>query len=165
MMKTLFIGGIKSGKSKNAEKYILNSTDRLPIYLATSEAVDEQMQEKILQHQLQRSERFLTIEEPLNLFEALKPIPVPVLIECVSMWINNMLYYKFTAKDIYEQIQKIMALQKDMVFVQNDVSTTIVSQNRLAREFTDINGIVSQMIASQCDEVYHCIAGIPTKIK
>ncbi len=164
-MKTLFIGGIKSGKSKNAEEYILKSTKKLPLYLATSEVVDEEMQEKIDRHQLQRSERFLTIEEPLNLLQAIAPVPTPILVECVSMWINNMLHYGFDADDIYKQIEKIMDMDKDLVFVQNDVSTTVVSDNRLVRQFSDINGIVSQMIASKCDEVYHTVAGISIKIK
>jgi adenosylcobinamide kinase/adenosylcobinamide-phosphate guanylyltransferase len=164
-MKVLFIGGIKSAKSRSAEEYILKSTAQLPVYLATSEIIDEQMQEKIDKHQLQRSERFLTIEEPLNLLQTITPIPTPILLECVSMWINNMLHYGFKAEDIYEQIQKILSLDKDIVFVQNDVGSSIISENRLAREFTDINGIVSQMIASECKEVYHCIAGISVKIK
>ena len=164
-MKTLFIGGIKSGKSQNAEEYILKSTTKLPIYFATSEAIDEEMQERIEKHQLQRSERFLTVEEPLNLVQAITAIPVPILLECISMWINNMLHYGFEAEDIYEQIEKIMALDKDIVFVQNDVSPSIISENKLARKFSDISGVVSQMIASECKEVYHCIAGITTKIK
>ncbi len=164
-MKTLFIGGIKSGKSKLAEEYILKSTTLLPVYLATSEAIDKQMQEKIDRHQLQRSERFLTIEEPLNIIQVIAPVPTPILLECVSMWINNMLHYGFKSEDIYEQIEKIMDLDKEIVFVQNDVSSTLVSTNRLAREFTDINGVVSQMIASGCKEVYHTVAGIAIKIK
>ena len=164
-MKTLFIGGIKSGKSKLAEGYILKSTTLLPVYLATSEAIDIEMQEKIERHQLQRSERFLTIEEPLNIIQAITPVPAPILLECVSMWINNMLHYGFKAEDIYEQIESIMDLDKEIVFVQNDVSSTLISENRLARQFTDINGVVSQIIASKCKEVYHCVAGIAIKIK
>jgi len=164
-MKALFIGGIKSGKSRLAEKYILKSTTELPIYLATSEAMDEAMSERIERHQLERSERFLTIEEPLNLIEIIKPIPVPILLECVSMWINNMLHYGFTCNDIYDQIEKVMALKKDIVFVQNDVGSGIIPDNKLAREFIDISGVVSQMIASECAETYHCIAGIATRIK
>ena len=164
-MKTLFIGGIKSGKSRSAEAYILNSTDQLPVYLATSEAVDREMQEKIERHQLQRSERFLTIEEPLNIKQSIEPVTTPILLECVSMWINNMLHYGFKAEDIYNQIDKIMNMDRDIVFVQNDVSSSIISDNRLVREFIDINGIVSQMITSKCESVYHCIAGISVKIK
>ena len=164
-MKTLFIGGIKSGKSRLAEAYILKSTKALPIYLATSEAMDEAMSERIERHQIERSERFLTIEEPLNLLEVIKPIPTPILLECVSMWINNMLHYGFTCNDIYDHIEKLLALKKDIVFVQNDVGSGIIPENRLAREFIDISGIVSQMIASECDEAYHCIAGIATRIK
>lgn len=164
-MKTLFIGGIKSGKSRLAEQYMLQASSQLPVYLATSEAVDEAMSERIERHQLQRSERFLTIEEPLNLLEVIKPIPTPILLECVSMWINNMLHYGFGAEDIYEQIEKILLLDKEILFVQNDVSGGIIPQNKLAREFVDISGIVSQTIASHSDKVFHCIAGIAMQIK
>ena len=164
-MKTLFIGGIKSGKSYHAEAYTLGISDRIPVYLATSEYVDDALKERIERHKLQRSERFLTVEEPLNLSAVIDPFKSPVLIECITMWMNNMLYHGFSKEDIFNQIDKLLASDKDIVFVQNDVGSGITPDNDLARTFIDISGIVSQKLGTGCDEVYHCIAGIASKIK
>ena len=163
--KTLFIGGVKSGKSLQAEKYTLKKCKNIPIYLATTEFIDEEMKERIQNHKLQRSQNFLTKEEPLNLFEAIQPVKSHVLVECISMWINNMLYHEFTYEDIQEHLLKVLALPQDIIFVQNDVGTGIIPDNALARKYIDISGKISQIIAQHCDNVFHVIAGIPTQIK
>ena len=134
--KALFIGGIKSGKSFNAEKYTLNISTTKPIYLATTEFIDEGMKQRVDEHKKNRQDKLETIEEPLKLFESIK-----------------------------QEIQKVLDLDKSIVFVLNDVGTGIIPDNKLAREFVDISGKISQQIAASCDEVYHTIAGISTKIK
>ncbi len=164
-MKTLFIGGIKSGKSFHAEKFSLKYSKNLPVYLATTEFIDDEMRERIEQHKLQRSQNFLTKEEPLNLVEALEPMKGLVLIECLSMWINNMLYHGFNYEDIKEHIEKLLALPLDIVFVLNDVGAGIIPDNKLAREYIDISGKISQILGQNCDKVFHVIAGISTQIK
>ena len=164
-MKTLFIGGIKSGKSKNAEKYILHYAVTKPIYLATTEFFDAEMQERVAQHKKQRGEQFINIEEPLQLTNAIQNTHTPVLVECVSMWINNMLYHKQTQEQIYSEIEAVLALDADISFVINDVSCSVVSEHALVREFVDINGRVAQLLASECDAVYNTIAGISVQIK
>ena len=166
-MKTLFIGGIKSGKSVNAERYTLEyvSAGTTPYYLATTEFIDNEIKKRIKIHQERRKEHFITIEEPLDLYSALEPLKSPILIECTTMWINNMLYHQKSKEQIIEHITQVMTLPNDIVFVHNDVGAGIIPDNALARTYVDISGIVSQIIASQCDEVYHCIASIATKIK
>ncbi len=164
-MKALFIGGIKSGKSLQAENFSLKHSKLLPIYLATTEFIDAEMKERIEKHKLQRSENFLTLEEPLNLLEAVRPIKTLVLIECISMWINNMLHHGFTYEDIQDHLQKVLALPQDIVFVQNDVGAGIIPDNALARKYVDISGKVSQLLGQNCNNVFHVIAGISTKIK
>ncbi|MDF1876280.1 bifunctional adenosylcobinamide kinase/adenosylcobinamide-phosphate guanylyltransferase [Sulfurimonas sp. SAG-AH-194-L11] len=164
-MKTLFIGGIKSGKSFNAEKFILTDTDEKPIYLATTEFFDDEMREKVRHHQNARGDNFITIEEPLALYEVLKSKNRPVLVECISMWINNMLYHKKSYEQMHAEIKSLLTLKQDIVFVLNDVGTSVVSENRLVREFVNINGKISQLIAGECDNVYHVVAGISSKIK
>ena len=167
-MKTLFIGGIKSGKSVNAERYILEHVSgggTTPYYLATTEFIDDEIKKRIIVHQERREDQFITIEDPLTLYSTLKPLKAPVLIECTTMWINNMLYHQKTKEQIIEHITQVMTLPNDIVFVHNDVGAGIIPDNALARTYVDISGIVSQIIASQCNEVYHCIAGIATKIK
>lgn len=163
--KALFIGGIKSGKSFNAEIYTLKNSSKKPIYLATTEFIDDEMQKRIDTHKLQREAQFETIEEPLKLYNAITECDSSVLIECVSMWINNMLYHGFGFDEMKRELEAILALDKTIVFVLNDVGCGIIPENKLAREFIDISGKLSQLIASSCDEVYHTIAGISTRIK
>ena len=164
-MKTLFIGGIKSGKSRNAEAYIQKLSKQKPLYLATTEFVDEEMQKKIDAHKEARVDRFITVEEALRLKEAIALHEGGVLVECLSMWINNMLYHEKSFDEIEAEIADVLALEHDIVFVINDVSGGIIPQNKLAREFVEINGRIAQSVAAACDEVYHVVAGISSKIK
>jgi adenosylcobinamide kinase/adenosylcobinamide-phosphate guanylyltransferase len=164
-MKTLFIGGIKSGKSLNAQKYILKNSALKPTYLATTEFVDAGMRERIDAHKQNRGDDFVTLEEPLKIYEAIKNSTSPVLVECVSMWINNMFYHGFTLLDMQKELEQILELDQTIVFVLNDVGSGIIPDNQLARDFIDASGKLSQLIASKSDEVYHTIAGISTRIK
>ena len=164
-MRALFIGGIKSGKSINAEKYALKHSLKKPIYLATNEFFDDEMRERVQRHQTQRSDDFKTLEEPLELFKTIKKTDSLVLVECISMWINNMLYHGFDEQSMIEQIEKISSLPNEIIFVINDVSCSVVSENGLVRKFVDINGRISQLLAAKCEEVYNTTAGISVKIK
>ncbi len=164
-MKALFIGGIKSGKSFLAEQYSVKNATTKPIYLATTEFIDSEMSERVEAHKQQRKESFITVEEPLKLNNIVSQSDDLVLIECLSMWINNMLYHGFDFSDIKEEIQKVMQQEKDVVFVLNDVGSGIIPDNELARKYIDISGKISQIVAEDCDEVFHVIAGIGTKIK
>jgi adenosylcobinamide kinase/adenosylcobinamide-phosphate guanylyltransferase len=163
--KALFIGGIKSGKSLKAEEFILSVSKSKPLYVATTEFIDKEMKRRINLHKKQRENKFKTKEVPLKLYKTIKKTKKPVLIECISIWINNMLYHGFKFEDMHKELSKILSLKKTIVFVLNDVSTGIIPNNKLAREFVDINGKLSQEIASSCDGVYHVVAGISTKIK
>jgi adenosylcobinamide kinase/adenosylcobinamide-phosphate guanylyltransferase len=163
--KALFIGGIKSGKSFNAEVYTLKLSDSKPIYLATTEFIDDEMRVRVEAHKKQRQDKFTTLEEPLKLFESISTCRGVVLVECVSMWINNMLYHGFEFEDITKEMKKVLELDVSIVFVLNDVGASVISQNKLSRKFVDISGKISQQIASSCDEVFHTIAGISTRIK
>jgi len=164
-MKALFIGGIKSGKSFLAEKYALKNATSKPIYLATTEFMDEEILQRVKVHKEQRADNFTTIEEPLKITNSITNAKQLVLVECVSMWLNNMLYHQKSFFEIEAEMKEILKLDKDIVFVLNDVGSGIIPDNALAREFVDISGKISQLIAQECDAVFHVIAGIGTKIK
>ena len=165
-MKVLFIGGIKSGKSLNAEKYIKKISKAKPLYLATTEFIDDEMKKRIGSHKLQREGSFVTVEEALELSrEIQKHTQSAVLVECLSIWVNNMLYHQKSYEDMVAEINKVMLLEEDVVFVINDVSCGVIPDNKLARKFVDANGKIAQLVASECDEVYHVVAGISTRIK
>jgi adenosylcobinamide kinase/adenosylcobinamide-phosphate guanylyltransferase len=165
-MKILFIGGMRSGKSRAAEaKAIELSGGTKPYYLATSEALDDEMRERIARHKAQRADRFESMEEPVNIRDALVNSGDTVLIECLSIWINNMLHYGKDEADIMDELHKILALEKNIVFVINEVGCGVIPDNALVREFVDINGRISQLVAAACDEVYFCSAGLQLRMK
>jgi len=164
-MLALFIGGIKSGKSKNAEEYTLKHSKTKPIYLATNEFFDDEMRVKVQKHKEQRIDKFITIEEHLSLVNIINLQESVVLVECISMWINNMLHHGYSEEAMVTQIEELELLNKDIVFVINDVSCSVVNENKLVRKFVDINGRIAQLLASKCEEVYHITAGISVKIK
>jgi adenosylcobinamide kinase/adenosylcobinamide-phosphate guanylyltransferase len=165
-MKVLFIGGIKSGKSLNAEKYIQKLSYAKPVYLATTEFIDDETSKRIKQHQAQRSDNFITVEESLALSDEIKKHEKrAVLVECLSIWVNNMFYHEKSFDEMQEEINKVMMLERDIVFVINDVSSGVIPENALARKFVDANGKIAQFVASACDEVYHVVAGIAVRIK
>jgi adenosylcobinamide kinase/adenosylcobinamide-phosphate guanylyltransferase len=165
-MKVLFIGGIKSGKSQSAEDYIKKKfPTSKPIYLATTEFIDDEMQEKIALHKEMRQEHFVTEEEALHIKNAITKQNGAVLVECLSMWINNMLYHEYSEEEIVNEISHVMAVEQDVVFVINDVSCSVVSANALTRKFVNLNGKVAQIVAKKCDAVFQVIAGISVQIK
>lgn len=164
-MKTLFIGGIKSGKSRLAEDYILKQAKQKPFYLATTEFIDDEMRQRIKIHQQRREDRFITIEEPIRLLSTLSNCPGPVLIECVSMWLNNMLYHQCTEELTLQELNTVLQLPIDMVFVQNEVGLGVIADNPLARQYVDLSGKVGQLIASKCEQVFFCCAGLALQLK
>jgi adenosylcobinamide kinase/adenosylcobinamide-phosphate guanylyltransferase len=160
----LFIGGIKSGKSKCAEAYTIKHSDAKPIYLATNEFFDDEMRVKVEKHKQLRKNNFITLEEPLKISSLIEKQNTTVLIECVSMWINNMLHHKKNEKEIFQEIQNACASDVNTVWVINDVSCSVVSENKLTRKFVEINGQVAQLLASHSKEVYTVVSGIQVKI-
>lgn len=165
-MKTLFIGGVKSGKSVLAERYMLkNFSHQKPYYLATTQLLDTEMQQRIQIHQQRREEFFITLEEPLKLYETLAQCNRPVLVECVTMWLNNALYYEHSDTQILEELEAVMALPVDLVLVHNEVGFGIIPDNALARRFVDLSGKAAQIMAKHCDDVFFCSAGLKLKMK
>jgi adenosylcobinamide kinase/adenosylcobinamide-phosphate guanylyltransferase len=165
-MKTLFTGGIKSGKSRLAETYILElaSTEK-PYYLATTEFFDDEMQERVRIHQQRRQDLFITIEEPVKLFEAMQKCQGPVLVECVSMWLNNQLYHQIPETDILRELEAVLRLPLSMVLVHNEVGLSVIADNRLARKFVDLSGKAAQLMGRHCDQVFFCSAGLKMRMK
>ena len=165
-MKILITGGVKSGKSRHAETRILEMANgKKPVYLATTELLDPEMEERVLEHQRRRGEKFRTIEEPLHLTDAVLNMEGPVLIECLTMWLNNALHHQLSEKKIITEIENLLLLKCDVIFVQNEVGLGIIPDNSLARKFADLSGRIAQQLGEFCDEVNLCAAGILVQIK
>ncbi len=173
MSKRTFLvtGGCRSGKSKHA----LTLGNRLPgkkIYIATAEALDAEMKTRIALHKKERAPSWTTIEEPqdpASVIRNVAPEDSIILLDCLSIWIANLLLADRKREDILEQTQILaqisMQSPASIIIVTNEVGAGIVPDNKLAREYRDIIGEANQIIASHFDEVAHCVSGIPVTIK
>ena len=165
-MKILITGGVKSGKSLHAEKRILTIAGKIkPVYLATTELKDSEMKERITKHRRRRGNTFETIEEHLRLASVLRNIQCPVLIECLTMWLNNALHHKYSERKVFAEIDNLLSLECDVVFVINEVGLGIIPENHLARKFLDLSGRIAQKLGEACNEVIWCVAGNTIRIK
>ncbi|MDO9104866.1 MAG: bifunctional adenosylcobinamide kinase/adenosylcobinamide-phosphate guanylyltransferase [Methylovulum sp.] len=165
-MKTLFIGGVKSGKSRLAEAYILmRAGASKPYYVATTEFVDDEMQLRIDRHQQRRGELFTTLEAPVKLLDTVAACRQPVLVECVTMWLNNQLYHQVPEAESLRELEAVLRLPCDMVLVHNEVGFGIIPDNALARQFVDLSGKAAQLMGLHCDKVFFCSAGLALPMK
>lgn len=170
--KTILVtGGCRSGKSRFALDYAnCHFTNRL--YLATGQALDEEMKGRIKGHQRQRGQGWRTVEEPLDITKIItgeaQGIDV-ILIDCITMWVSNMLLRDMPEEEIMRSAgalaEKIHKSLCSFILVTNEVGAGIVPENRLARRFRDLAGMVNQKLAACADEVYWLVAGVPVKIK
>lgn len=177
MAKTIFItGGARSGKSRFAEE--LAHRFGAPLgYLATAQALDDEMEERVRKHRLRRGDSWQTMEEPLHLPQALARCDgtcKAVLVDCLTLWLSNLLFhYEEQGEDAEARIMEDMhrltatlaAMQTPVIIVTNEVGQGIVPENRVARRFRDIAGQANQLLAAMADEAYAVISGIPLKLK
>ena len=166
-LRILVTGGVKSGKSRLAEKLALSiAATELPIYLATTEFTeDPELQQRIALHQQQRAERFVTIEEGLSLHQKLPKEPRIVLVECLTMWLNNLLHHGHHEERAFLELEALWNSPHQFVLVLNEVGLGIVPTNQLARRFADLSGRVGQWLGDRCDQVFFCAAGLPLQLK
>jgi len=164
-MKLLYYGGQKSGKSRLAEQKALSlAGGRKPVYLATYDRGynDPEMAARIALHRQQRAERFVTIEEPLEIVSRMEPGGV-YLIDCMSMWLLNTI--EWSQDIVMAQVERLAAVEADIVFVLNDVGSGVIPMDKLSREYVDRSGIVGQRLAQICDEVYEVKLGLEVRLK
>ncbi|MCV6607558.1 MAG: bifunctional adenosylcobinamide kinase/adenosylcobinamide-phosphate guanylyltransferase [Campylobacterales bacterium] len=164
-MKVLYIGGQKSGKSALAEQRALVLSKK-PFYVATYNNTysDSEMEERIENHQKERKNLFLTLEEPLKIHKKIKKNKT-YLIDCLNMWVLNMMMEKYPLKKIIRRVEKLMVRDSNLVFVLTDLSKGVIPDNNFSREYIDVVGKVGQIVASNCDEVHLVHFGIGQKIK
>lgn len=164
-MKILYFGGQKSGKSRVAEARTLElSKDKKPYYIATYDNSygDIEMQNRVLKHQNQRSDKFNTIEEKFELSTVIKDENT-YLIDCISMWLLNGI--DKDEEKLLKEIEKISKIDANIVFVLNDVNSGVIPFDNISRKFVDLSGIIGQKLASFCDEVYEVKLGLTQKLK
>jgi len=166
---TLILGGARAGKSNFAEK-VAREAGRV-VYIATAEALDDEMRERIENHKKGRSSDWETIESPNNLTESIRQIDSDVdliIIDCLTVYISNLLA-RFSRKEILKNVSEALNALNDFdgktIFVSNEVGAGIVPDNKMARDYRDVLGKTNQMVAEAAKEVHLMVAGIPVKIK
>ena len=163
----LITGGARSGKSRHAEARTRAFPGR-PVYLATAEALDEEMTERIAKHRARRGSEWIEREEPLDLAQALIETDRggARLVDCLTLWLSNLLHSERDwSQAVAELADTLTRQQSPVVLVTNEVGLGIVPDNALARAYRDAAGIMNQTIAGVADEVEFIVAGLPMKLK
>lgn len=160
-MRTLITGGVKSGKSSHA--LVLAESFGIPRYfLATAEAFDDEMRDKIARHKAERREGFITLEEPLAIHEHLKN---NMILDCVPLWLNNMLYYsrENEVQGITEAL--VSQMPENIVIVTNEIGMGFVPADALSRRYGVLLGRINARLAAACDQVILMVSGIAVPVK
>jgi adenosylcobinamide kinase/adenosylcobinamide-phosphate guanylyltransferase len=164
---TLVIGGARSGKSRLAEGLAVGS-GWARVYVATAEAWDDEMRDRIADHRASRGEGWATVEAPLDLAPALAGLGPDqvVLIDCATLWLTNHL---LAEHDLEQEQASFLSLLADcrakVIVVSNEVGLSVVPDNALARRFRDAQGRLNQALAAQAGLVVAVWAGLPLVLK
>lgn len=170
---TFIIGGARSGKTAFALKLASESSGK-KVYLATAEALDEEMRLRIQRHREERGGDWLTVEEPQGVALAISSLAGQdakvILIDCLTLWLSNRILIADRSDKIILSEAAVLgrALAEagcPVIAISNEVGWGIVPENGLARRFRDLAGGVNQMFASAASSVYFVAAGIPLKLK
>ena len=166
---SLFVlGGARSGKSRYAQARAESVAGDL-VFVATAEAFDDEMRQRIAHHRADRDARWRTIEAPRDLpaaIEALSGGEAVVLVDCLTLWVSNLLLADAdVARAGQDLCDAIARFSGTLILVANEVGLGIVPDNALARRFRDAAGRLNQDVAAAADEVVLLTAGLPLALK
>ncbi|MBJ9704237.1 bifunctional adenosylcobinamide kinase/adenosylcobinamide-phosphate guanylyltransferase [Acinetobacter calcoaceticus] len=169
-MLQLILGGARSGKSRLAEQTAI-SMQLAVTYVATAQALDPEMQNRIAHHQNQRPAHWSLIEEPLFLAKTLQKIDRPnqiILVDCLTLWLTNLLLLDDQNVQEFEceQLLKVLPkLQSEIILVSNETGLGVVPLGEISRRFVDEAGRLHQALGQIADKVVFCVAGFPMILK
>lgn len=176
-MKSLILGGVKSGKSRYAENLlkeflVSNQLDESRACLiATAQALDEGMLMRIERHKQQRPSSWQLLEEPIHLAQALKKAEKNssiILIDCLTLWLTNLLMLedeRFLQTSIDEFLLAVTECSSELVLVSNETNMGIMPLGQLTRDYCDKAGMLHQSLAQICEHVSLVVAGLPLSLK
>ena len=168
-MRTLLVlGGARSGKSRYAEMRAA-ACGRERVYLATAEALDDDMRARIAHHRADRGPNWDTVEAPLDLARAIADRSAPdtiLLVDCLTLWTSNLILAERDCGGACAALlQALAAAQGPIILVANEIGLGIVPDNVLARRFRDEAGRINQRVAAAVDEVQFVAAGLALRLK
>ena len=186
------LGGQRSGKSRRAEllarDWLAQSPSHQAVMIATATAWDDEMVERIARHQQDRAERvpgMLTVEEPIDLGEAIQTHSNPqtlVVVDCLTLWLTNLLMPHENAENSLKKVSNtsladviraqsaslliaVKNLTGSVILVGNEIGLGVIPMGRETREFVDTLGRLNQDVAAACDRVTFMAAGLPLTLK
>ena len=169
---TFVFGGARSGKSRFSQK-LGESVPGKRLFIATAQPLDDEMKKRIESHRTSRGKNWATIEEPLEISKAIREngneYPL-ILIDCLTIWISNLLErFGGDEEKILEEVRSIEEAIKEsdgrFIVVSNEVGMGIVPENKMARQFRELLGIVNQRMAELSDRVILMASGVPMVLK
>ena len=168
----LITGGARSGKSAHALALALQAPGARRFFVATAEALDDEMRERIAHHRANRSADFVTIEEPIAIAAALSELAGRadvVVVDCLTLWISNLLMAQRSDKEILAEARGLAGVMAAAPFasfvVTDEVGAGIVPENAMARRFRDLLGWTNQALAQTAEHVLLMVAGYPMRVK
>lgn len=166
---TLITGGRRAGKSTYAQR--LAERGERVLFVATAEAGDEDMAVRIRAHQASRPKDWDTLEEPLDLVGAMRPVLGrydTVLIDCLNLWVSNLMLNGAeldTPAELGGLLDLYRTQEASWILVSNEVGLGLVPATKLGRDFSDELGRVNQIVAAAADDVFFMAAGLPLSLK
>ncbi|RJG56192.1 bifunctional adenosylcobinamide kinase/adenosylcobinamide-phosphate guanylyltransferase [Sphingobium terrigena] len=164
----LVLGGARSGKSRFAQAQAESRSGNL-VYIATAQALDDEMTQRIARHQDDRGARWRTVDAPLDLAAAIAAesrADRVLLIDCLTLWASNLLFAERDLAPAIETVTNAITLAAGpLIFVSNEVGLGIVPDNAMARRFRDMAGEINQAVAAAVDQAVFIAAGLPLRLK
>ncbi|WP_031295085.1 bifunctional adenosylcobinamide kinase/adenosylcobinamide-phosphate guanylyltransferase [Sphingobium ummariense] len=169
MMRSLLVlGGARSGKSRYAQQRVEACGGTLA-YIATAQALDEEMADRIARHRADRGERWTTIDASIDLPAAIRRTAEQadaMLVDCLTLWLSNLLLADADIEAASDSLlSAVQACPRPVALVANEVGLGIVPDNALARRFRDAAGRLNQQVAALASEVVFVSAGLPMILK
>ena len=165
--KILITGGTRSGKSVVAENLTLTYTNK-PVYISTAKIFDDEMAQRISKHKNRRENLWIEYEAYTDLVDVIIKTNHlgPRLVDCLTMWLNNLIFEKIDWKsEVSKLVECLVKQEQPIIIVTNEVGSGIIPENKLARQFSDIVGETNSIIAKNVDTVFLVVSGVSLKIK
>ena len=165
-MRTLIRGGVASGKSRLALRRALEYPPPR-VFVATAEALAEEMAEKIARHRKERGEAFITIEEPLELSRVLRASSGrTTVVDCLTVWLGNLFHYGRKVEEAVEEfLESVSNFTGPLILVSNEVGLSPIAPDPLTRRYVNALGRLNQELSRRCEEVLLVVAGNPLPLK
>lgn len=169
-MKTLILGGVRSGKSRLAE-HLARQSGRPVTYIATATAGDAEMSDRIAAHRARRPRNWTVVETPLALAATVQQHAQAggcLIVDCLTLWLTNLLLAnddRALAREQQALLDALDTLPGELLMVGNETGMGIVPLGELTRRYCDAAGRLHQDIAARCDRVLLTVAGLPLALK